>query len=195
MMCQKKFDEADEELREAMILDPTLFEAPYYYARMLQMQGRFDEAAAYFERASALKEDDYEAAGLAHSIYSRLNRRDDMRRAATRSIEAAKRAVAVNPGDARALQYAALGSFKLGDIEGAKDYAARAVEIDPNEISTLYNVACLSSLIGDTDRAFELLNRAIDLGWSRPEWLKQDPDLVSVRDDPRYADLLKRLPQ
>jgi Flp pilus assembly protein TadD len=67
------------------------------------------------------------------------------------------------------------------------------VEIDANEISTLYNVACLSVMNGDKERAFELLDRAITLGWSRPEWLRQDPDLAPLRDDPRYERLIARI--
>jgi TolB-like protein/Flp pilus assembly protein TadD len=193
LSCQKKLDEADQELRRAMELDPTLFEAPYFYARILQMQGRLEEAAAYFDRAAELKEDDAQAAGLAASIYHGINRPDDMRRAATRAIEAAKRATAANPSDSRALQMGAMALFHLGDVAMSKEWADRAVEIDANEISTLYNVACLSVMNGDKERAFELLDRAITLGWSRPEWLRQDPDLAPLRDDPRYERLIARI--
>ncbi|MFN2602552.1 MAG: protein kinase [Gemmatimonadaceae bacterium] len=193
LSCLKRLDEAHDELRQAMELDPTLFEAPYYYARIVQMQGRMEEAAEYFERASALREDDFQAAGLAQAIYANLGRKDDKERNSRRALEAAKRAIAVNPGDSRALQYAALSSFHLGNIAEAKHMADRAAEVDPNEISALYNIACLTSLIGNPDRALDLLDKAVDLGWCRPEWLRNDPDLASVRAHPGYSALLARI--
>jgi len=193
LSCQKRLEDADDELRRAMELDPTLYEAPYFYARMLQMQGRLEEAAAYFDRAAGLREDDFQAAGLAHTIYRSLGRPDDMRRAATRAIEAAKRAISVNPGDSRALQLGAIALFNVGEAGTSKEWADRALEVDPDEVSTLYNVACLSVLAGDSTRAFDLLERAVELGWSRPEWLRQDPDLAPLRGEPRYERLLSRL--
>lgn len=193
LSCQKRLEEADDELRQAMELDPTLFEAPYYYARMLQMQGRMEEAAQYFDRAAELREDDFQAAGLAQSIYSGLGRTEDKKRAARLCVDAARRAISVNPGDSRALQYGALGLWHLGEVAESKEWIDRAAEVDPNEISALYNIACLTSLTGNADRALDLLDRAIDLGWSRPEWLRNDPDLASVRAHPGYKSLLARI--
>jgi serine/threonine protein kinase/Flp pilus assembly protein TadD len=193
LSCQKRLEEADEELRRAMELDPTLYEAPYYYARMLQMQGRLAEAVGYYERAASLREDDFQATGLAQTIYRSLGRGEDMKRASKRCLEAAKRAIAVNPGDSRALQMGALALQNLGEGTTSREWADRAIEADPNEISTHYNVACLFSLAGDYERALDLLNRAIDLGWSRPEWLRQDPDFAALRENPRFQRLLSRL--
>jgi tetratricopeptide (TPR) repeat protein len=193
LSCQKRMEEADEELKRAMELDPTLYEAPYYYGRMLQMQGRLAEAAGYFDRAASLREDDFQAAGLAATLYRGLARTEDMIRAANRCVDAAKRAIAVNPGDSRALQLGALALLNIGESAMSKEWADRAIEVDPNEISTLYNIACLFTATGEPDKALDLLERAVDLGWSRPEWLRQDPDLVPLRGDPRYLQLLSRL--
>jgi serine/threonine protein kinase/tetratricopeptide (TPR) repeat protein len=193
LSCQKRMEEADEELKRAMELDPTLYEAPYYYGRMLQMQGRLAEAAGYFDRAASLRDDDFQAAGLAATLYRGLGRTEDMTRAARRCVDAAKRAIAVNPGDSRALQLGALALLNIGESATSNEWAERAIEVDPNEISTLYNIACLFSVTGERDKALDLLERAVDLGWSRPEWLSQDPDLVSLRENPRYSRLVSRL--
>ena len=193
LSCQKRLDEAAQELERAMELDPTLYEAPYYYGRMLQMQGRMAEAAGYFDRAAALREDDFQAAGLAHANYRDLGRTQDMIRTATRCVDAAKRAIAVNPGDSRALYMGALALHDLGQSELSKEWADRAIEVDPNEIGTLYNIACLFAISGEPERALDLLERAIELGWARAEWLLADPDFTSVHDNPRYKALLERL--
>jgi len=193
LSCQKRLDEAAQELERAMELDPTLYEAPYYYGRMLQMQGRMAEAAGYFDRAASLRDDDFQAAGLAQTIYRDLGRMQDMTRAANRCVDAAKRAIAVNPGDSRALQLGALALHDLGEHEQSKEWADRAIEVDPDEISTLYNIACLFAISGEPERALDLLERAVELGWARAEWLRADPDFTSVHDNPRYKALLERL--
>jgi adenylate cyclase len=157
------------------------------------MQGRMAEAAGYFDRAATLREDDFQAAGLAQTIYRDLGRLQDMTRAARRCIDAAKRAIAVNPGDSRALYMGALALHDLDENELSKEWADRAIEVDPDEVGTLYNIACLAAISGDGERALDLLERAVDLGWARAEWLRADPDFASVRDNPRYEALLKRL--
>jgi serine/threonine protein kinase/tetratricopeptide (TPR) repeat protein len=193
LSCQKRLHEADAELRQAMELDPTLYEAPYYYARMLQMQGRRQEAAEYFERASRLRDDDYQAMTFAASLYEDLGDLEQMKRTAERAVEVARRVIAGNPGESRAMQHGAISLVRLGQPDQARIWAERALAVDPNEVGTLYNVACMSLQLGDADRALDLLERAVELGWSRAEWLRQDPDFASVRDHPRFLAVLKRL--
>ena len=57
----------------------------------------------------------------------------------------------------------------------------------------LYNVACVYALAGRTDRALGCLDKAISNGFGHREWLENDSDLVSLRGDPRFEALIKRL--
>jgi TolB-like protein len=193
LSCQKRLDEAETELLRAMELDPTLYEAPYYYGRMLQMQGRMEEAAKQFELATSLRDDDYQAAGLAAAAYRELGRTEEYHATVKRSLEAARRAAAMNPGDSRALQFVALMGFAQGDRTEALEWGERAVAADPNGSSTLYNISCLYALAGNADRSLDLLERVIDIGYSRPEWLRNDPDFAGIRDTPRFAELVGRM--
>jgi adenylate cyclase len=193
LSCQRRLDEAEAEFKRAMELDPTLYEAPYYYGRMLQMQGRLDEAAQVFDCASGLREDDYQAAALAHTAYGALGKHDEEQRMARKAVDSARRSIAGNPGDTRAMQLGAIAAMTLGQDQQARTWAERALEVDPNEVATLYNVACLSVRLGDHERALDLLERAVSLGWSRAEWLRQDPDVAPVREQPRFKALVARL--
>ncbi len=56
----------------------------------------------------------------------------------------------------------------------------------PNHAGTVYNLACAEARAGRTDDAFAHLARALEL---RPEFIdsmQHDPDLESIRDDPRF---------
>jgi adenylate cyclase len=43
------------------------------------------------------------------------------------------------------------------------------------------------------DKALGALDEGITFGMGQREWLEHDPDLDSLRDDPRFAEMLERL--
>lgn len=66
--------------------------------------------------------------------------------------------------------------------------AAAAQEASPRD---LYNAACHLALDGKKDEAFAKLSEAIASGWANVEHMQRDPDLVSLRDDPRWQPLVE----
>lgn len=69
---------------------------------------------------------------------------------------------------------------------------ARLAEKDPEfGAKAIYNIACASALLGKKDTAFAELTRAIDGGFHDLEWIKDDEDLLSLHDDPRWKEILE----
>jgi len=56
-----------------------------------------------------------------------------------------------------------------------------------------FETAGVYAELGDKDLAFKWLERAYIARASSLVWLKADPEMDKLRDDPRYADLLKRI--
>jgi hypothetical protein len=61
-----------------------------------------------------------------------------------------------------------------------------------------YNLACAWALLGEREKAFEELRRELDDPRAAPgalarrkAWARADPDLSSLRDDPRFSTLLR----
>ncbi|HEY3258523.1 MAG TPA: protein kinase [Gemmatimonadaceae bacterium] len=187
---QRRFDEAAREFERAMELDPALYEAPWYYARALQGEGKLDRSVKLYEHAAQLRVDDYQALFHAAANYEGLGRRDEMLNASRRGVVAAERALSLNPGDSRALYLGAVALERLGEAKRAEDWARRAVQTDPTHPLMLYNVACFHAVAGRTGHALDHLERAIELGMRNRDWLLTDPDLASVRDNPRFQALL-----
>jgi len=63
--------------------------------------------------------------------------------------------------------------------------------LEPDEALILYNVGCVFSLLNDSDQAITCLQKALENGYGHSEWIKNDPDLCSVRNDPRFRALIE----
>lgn len=69
---------------------------------------------------------------------------------------------------------------------------SQLVRLRPDRPIPWYNLACSYALMGMTDRSFDALERALRMGYSHLNHLRRDPDLKSLRRDPRFARLLRR---
>jgi tetratricopeptide (TPR) repeat protein len=72
----------------------------------------------------------------------------------------------------------------------AKTLLLDALERYEDKGVLLYNLACAEALLGEADEALGHLRLAIDSRPEAAEWAREDADLASIRDDPRFAQLL-----
>ena len=56
-----------------------------------------------------------------------------------------------------------------------------------------YNLGCAYALLGRTDDAFKALEDAIEFGFLESHYFKEDTDLDSLREDPRFEQLMTKL--
>lgn len=61
----------------------------------------------------------------------------------------------------------------------------------PDDAEVRYNLACSQASLGKADEAIDTLGQAIELGYRDIDHLESDPDLDSLRDHPRYLELLR----
>jgi hypothetical protein len=54
-------------------------------------------------------------------------------------------------------------------------------------------MACCYAVAGSSEEALDHLGKAIQNGWGHREWLENDSDFDSIRDEPRFQALLRRL--
>ncbi len=185
----KQYDEAEREFQAAIALDPTLFEARYFYARACFQQGKLEDAARLFEEACTVRED-YQARFFAAQSHAALGHEAEARAGYEQALMVVRDHLALNPDDPRAATMLAVAACRLGQPEEGLKWAERAVEIDPEDAGVCYNVACLYALEGQADKALSCLEEAIARGFGRKDWIEHDPDLDSLRGDPRFEALL-----
>lgn len=56
-----------------------------------------------------------------------------------------------------------------------------------------YNLACSFALLGRIDEAFATLDKAVAIGYREADWARKDPDLDTLRKDPRFPGMLAKM--
>jgi tetratricopeptide (TPR) repeat protein len=67
----------------------------------------------------------------------------------------------------------------------------RLVQLRPSDPLAHYNLACSYALLKKRDLSLKMLRRAVELGYRDFRYMRQDHDLDSVRQDPRFRQLLR----
>ena len=185
----RNYPHAEKEFRVAIRLDPSLFEAHYFYGRACLAQGKFKEAIQPFQAAARVRPEDYQALGFLGAAYTGLGHKAEAAAAYARSVEVAKQQLAVNPGDVRALYLGAVGWARIGHRKEALAWAAKALALDSKDSAVLYNVGCLYAVLHRSEEALKCLRKVVRSGW-RKEWIRNDPDLSSLRKNAEFQRLL-----
>ena len=82
---------------------------------------------------------------------------------------------------------------RKGDFQKGLELDLRLSTIKPDNNLVRYNLACSYALTGQKEKALLCLNKAIELGYRDLEHLRQDHDLDTVKSDPRFQLLVKKL--
>ena len=180
--------------RIALQLDPRLYEAHYYWGLLALHAGAFQEAVTHMSQALEVGGDDLQSAMMLLNAFRGLGRAKDIKDSARRALAIAERRLALNPSDERAHYVGATALVELGDLARAKEWAQVAASMESADPRTHYNLGCLFALLGESDQAIAHIERSIQDGGAKVKinWMKQDPDLETLRNDPRFQAVLAR---
>lgn len=192
-LMEKEFMKAEDSFERAVALNPRNFDALFWHARCCFQQGRLKKAIELFEKAAEVQPGDYQTPLLLRQTYLSLGRIEQASEVAARGIELAKEHLKLNRKDARAIYLACGSMIQLGQYDEALQWADRALAINPDDPMINYNVACCFAQVGETDRALDCLDKAKHSGMVNAGWLRNDADLVSLHDHPRWAEILAEL--
>ena len=80
---------------------------------------------------------------------------------------------------------------RMGFESKANDHISIALPKMDNE--SAYNLACFYAICGESDKALSFLQIALQNKDTTIEWIKSDPDLELLHNDPRYQSLIQEL--
>jgi tetratricopeptide (TPR) repeat protein len=88
---------------------------------------------------------------------------------------------------AQSANYSTKGQLK----EGLRIDLALA-DLLPSDPDIRYNLACRYALLQQSDTALEVLDQAVTLGYRDFPFMLQDRDLESLRNDPRFRQMIRK---
>jgi TolB-like protein/DNA-binding winged helix-turn-helix (wHTH) protein/Tfp pilus assembly protein PilF len=204
---------AEEEYKRALELDPNSVRAHQTYAWSLKMLGRLDEAMLHLERAQEL---DPLALDISWDIGVSLS----FSRQYDRAIEQFQKIIEMDPNfvpahgglvqayQAKGMYEEAIAELKKANagraqvayayaVAGKRDEALKILdelkELSKQRYVSPFDFALIYMGLGDKDQAFEWLNKTYDENPYRISFLKVNSRFDSLRSDPRFTDLLRRM--
>jgi DNA-binding winged helix-turn-helix (wHTH) protein/TolB-like protein/Flp pilus assembly protein TadD len=180
-----QMEEVVREMRRAQELDPLSPTTNGALCGSLVMTRQYDESVKYCQRALELEPDVFiNLVNLAEGY--RLQGKYDQ------GLAAYQRALEVKKDSADAMAGLALTYAKTARRPEAEKLLAQLQELALRDRRVFYSIALVYAALNDKDRAFEWLEKALDARAVMLRSLRYDPDLDTIRSDPRYADTLKR---
>jgi len=193
LALSRRYAEAGAAFEAAIVLNPNLFEAHYYYARTCFAGGDIPRSAELFLSAARVRREDYQSALLAAQALRMTGHPDEASVSRREGIQRAERALVLNPVDGRALSLGAFYLLEEGHQARAEEWSERALALAPDDMSALINGACLRARLGQKERALDLLEQVLARGWGKRDWIEHDEDYDTLRDEPRFRALMERL--
>src|SRR5882724_4240558 len=175
---------ADQKRADEAAPASVLFQSNLAYA--YDRQGRVDDAVTAYRKVIELDPKNSVARNNLANLYSKKGQYDD----AVREFEDL---LQLDPANATARANLESVTRNKGIDRQRQDQigaALKAAEASPKDPRPAYDAARAYARLGDPDNAFAWLERALNLGYDRLDYLSADPDLASLRKDPRFTKLL-----
>jgi TolB-like protein/Flp pilus assembly protein TadD len=190
-LSKKSFDEAATACLKAIELDPNNFAGYWILGRIYHMTDRDKDAVDVLKKAISLNPHFYSAHSDLRMVYERLGEMEKHGEMLQTTLEILPRYLSQHPDDARSHVYYATMLAQVGRNEEAKAEAAKAFELSPDDPLMMYNAACVYARLGESKLSVEALKNSILSGLEDYGWIKRDPDLDGIRNDPGYIELMK----
>ena len=193
LSLDKKYKEAEKEFLEAIRLNSNSFDACYFYARSCFARGEIEKSVGLFRKASEVNREDFQSLSLLEQSLSALGRKKEAEDAVREAIRRAENQLEFDPTNRRTLSLGAHSLYSDGQEEKSFEWMNKALELYPDDQGVLTNYACLMAKMGRKKEALDVLEKIFGKGYGKKDWIEHDPDYDSLRDDPRFQALLKKL--
>lgn len=194
LALQSRFEEAETEYDKAIKLNPNSFDAYYRYARHSFQNGDTEKSAQMFQKAREMRREDFQSPILLAQALMVL-KDPTWKEVLHEGLEVVKKHLELSPTDRRALSIGASAMMQTGNHEQAQKWMNLALTLYPEDGGIVFNGACMYALLGNAEKALDLLEFAIEKGYGNKDWLDQDPDYDSLREEPRFLAMMEKLDQ
>lgn len=216
----RDWDDAERELRQAILLKPGIQVAHRWYAFSLSAMGRHEEAFAEMDRARQISPQSPVLATAVANVLFLAGKYDDAIQQSKKALELDSGAVSAHTVlrwayEKKGMQHEALAAFEqervfagdtpttsakrahvlasVGRRDEAKAILEDIVARRQERWVSAYEIAIIYCLIGDFNSSFQWLGQAEREHAVGFTFVRVDPRLEALRSDPRFAALLTGL--
>jgi serine/threonine protein kinase/Flp pilus assembly protein TadD len=189
LYARREYDEMTAIVRSVIARKPDCEGAYYLLLRALYASGKYQEVANIAEQA-------LEASGTDYNVYvpilnslGALGKTEALKNTRQRAIQAFEVHLREVPEDARARILLSAYYANEGREDDAMREANLAMLLRPNEAMVLYNAACTFCSMKKKAEAIDALTKAWHAGFRDSDWVRRDPDLALLHDDPEFEKL------
>jgi tetratricopeptide (TPR) repeat protein len=179
-------DESVAEMKRAQELDPLSLIINTNVGWVLYFAGRYDAAVEQLRKALELDLDFF----VAHWELGLAYDQEGLNEEARSEFQKARMFSPSNPVILASLGEADAGSGRRNE---AREILNQLTQLSKQQFVSPYVIAVLTVALGANDEAFQWLERAYEQRDNNLILLKVDPRLRTIRSDPRFQDLLRRI--
>jgi serine/threonine protein kinase/tetratricopeptide (TPR) repeat protein len=190
----QRWSDAREMFEHSFAIRPT-YRTASNLGTLNYVEGKFSNAARWFERARTYDVKDHIITGnLASAYYWTKDEREKSFDLFRQAIGLAQEQLSVNPNDADILS--SLGGYyaMVGDKDSSRLYTDRSLRLNKNDAGILFHAGTTYERIGNRSRALELIGKALEAGYSMSE-ISNQPELRDLYTDPGYKAIVARMQQ
>ncbi len=181
-----RFDEGVEENKRAVEIEPLSLETNYWLGQTLHFARQYDQAIEQLRKTNDLDPNNW----ISHSFLGRSYGQQREFSQAIAAFQKARQLEDAIPESLAGLGHAYAMAGKRAEAQKVLDeLKARSKRsyVPP------YNIAVVYTGLGEKDQALAWLEKAYQDRSFYLTWLKVDPELDSLRSDPRFQDLMRRV--
>ncbi|HEY9103042.1 protein kinase domain-containing protein [Chitinimonas sp.] len=192
LVRQNRLDEALQVLQQGLQIRPS---GPLYsnLGTALYARGDYLGAAQAFERAASGAKgspNDYlKWANLGDALRWVPGREQEAGQAYKRAVQLLEPLLSRRPGDATLLTRGALYHARVGNGAVTREWLQRGLASAPDNPDAHFRAVLAYELLGDRAQALSETETAISLGYP-VSLFESEPDLIKLRREPRYQQLL-----
>jgi non-specific serine/threonine protein kinase len=194
LYATKMYDEAVRMVKKAIERKKDCEGAYYLLCRTLFEAGRYQEIVEVAEAAVEASGEDYNVYVPVGNALRALGKEEARRNWLQRESAAFENHLKQVPEDARARVLLGADYADLGRTDDALRELNLAMTLRANEAMILYNAACLYCALGRKPEAMETLRKSWEAGYKDTSWVRRDPDLAILHDDPEFDRLYPEKP-
>jgi serine/threonine protein kinase len=190
---EKQFDKAREEFERVLGVKGDFYPACFWMIWTSVLLDDPDSVVKYCKKAAELKPYSEEPW---HFMEMSLKMKGDLKaaeKAGAKVVELATRKLEVNPNDLLALGRLAIAYANKGMKDRAIDAINSIMMIGPEDGISLYNGTIAYNVLGMQEKALDCLDASLERGTSNLlEWLDRDMYLDTLRDNPRFKEIIAK---